>query len=538
MGRDALETPLSASDYSLVARPGLVHSFLSRTADQTTALRVYRDLLVASGTLLDKASPNRYAVKDRLEKTEELMDTFGWEFDLPTTGRLRIDRIPIEIFLRQSKDLQDQAEQVSDKWVGSIMRAPRLRFGEGIPSRSAEQAYAGLRRFGAYSLHEFPREGARFLLVYPKGWKPHAELLRDKLFGGLGNYPGLTGLFGLPLQFDVQIDEFAIEPDGTDTSSGALYKRRLDEWAPARNHDPDLAIILHPRSDRWETDSAYYAGKVFFGRLSIPTQMVTTELVRDDRQLGWSLANIALASFAKLGGRPWVVDARGDDNDLVIGVGRADVRDGAGRRRIFGYAIAVISNGAYLDLSTFTPAPDEGEYRERLTGAIDEALAILGPDNKPDRVVIHLAKRTGRSEIDAVEKALEKAGWQQLPTAYLRIDDSSLFEFMDTRELTYAAPKGLAVRLADRRALVQTEGASNFGPARRPLLVELDNRSRVQPEELGRPRCKYSVSRMPTGAASTLGPSRSLSSTGSSLQSLLAIWPRQAIGIPQRSSRT
>jgi hypothetical protein len=213
--------------------------------------------------------------------------------------------------------------------------------------------------------------------------------------------------------------------------------------------------------------------------------MVTTELIRDERRLGWSLANIALASFAKLGGRPWVVDARGDD-DLVIGIGRADVRDGEGRRRIFGYAVAVISNGAYLDLATFAPASDESQYQERLTEAVAEALDTLGPDNPPTRIVIHLAKRTGKTEINAVEAALKGEHWEGLPTAYLRVDDSSLFEFMDGGQGTYAAPKGLAVQLGERRALVQTEGASNLGPARRPLLLELDRRSRVGPEDLGR----------------------------------------------------
>jgi len=482
---DVLDEPVRALDYSLVARPALVHTYLGRTAGGAKAASVYRALLVASGTLMADGSPNRYAVKERYLETEKLLDAFGREFEMPT-GTGQIADTPIEIFVRASRDLEPPTE-AADQWVGAIMRAPRLRFGEGVPSRAAEQAYAGLRRFGAYSLHEFPRERARVLLAYPRHSQHQAKLLRDKLFGGLGNYPGFERLFGLPSGFTLEIEETVIEPDGSDAGSGDLYKRRLDEWARSRTAVPDLAIVIHPHSDRWVTDSAYYAAKVFFGREGIATQMVTTELLQDDRRLGWSLANIALASFAKLGGRPWVVDARGEDADLVIGIGRANIRDGDGRRRIFGYAIAVISNGAYLDLATFAPAADETEYQERLTEAVKEALETLGPDNPPTRIVVHLAKRTGKAEIDAVEAALKDMQWAaKLPTAYLRIDDSSLFEFMDGQKGTYAAPKGLAVQLGERRSLVQTEESTNLGPARRPLLVELDWRSRVPPDDLGR----------------------------------------------------
>lgn len=483
---ELLEEPLRAEDYSLVARPGLVHSYLARTTGgRAEAANVYRRLLVASGTLLPDGSPNRYAAKERYQSTETLLAQLDRKFDMPT-GQAEIAATPIEIFVRVGQDLE-LPQEAADQWVGSVMHAPRLRFGQGVPSRADDKAWRGLRRFGAFSLHKFPTQSADVLLVYPRDARAEAHTLRDRLFNGFGQYPGFKGLFGLPPKFELKVSEYVIEPDGSDAHSGELYKRRLEEWARSRDAVPDLAVVMHPISDRWETDSAYYAAKVFFGREGVPTQMVTSELATDSARLGWSLANIALATFAKLGGRPWVVDARGEESDLVIGIGRADIRDGAGRRRIFGYAVAVISNGAYLDLATADPASDEGAYQKALTKAVKEALETLGPDNPPSRIVIHLAKRTGKTEIQAVQAALKSEPWAaDLPTAFLRVDDSSLFEFLNGEKGTYAAPKGLTVRLGERRALVQTEEASTLGPARRPLLLELDTRSTVGPEELGR----------------------------------------------------
>lgn len=483
---DVLEEPVRAEDYSLVARPGLVHAYLARTTGgRAEAASVYRRLLSASGTLLPDGSPNRYAAKERYLNTEKLLAELKRRFEMPT-GAAEIAETPIEIFVRVGSD-PELPQEAADQWVGSVMHEPRLRFGQGVPSRADDKAWRGLRRFGAFSLHEFPTQSANVLLVYPRDSRAEAIVLRDRLFKGHGQYPGFKELFGLPPNFEVTLSEHVIDPEGGDDHSGALFKRRLEEWARSRSVEPDLALVMHPISDRWETDSAYYAAKVFFGRLGIPTQMVTSELATDDNRLSWSLANIALATFAKLGGRPWVVDARGEESDLVIGIGRADIRDGAGRRRIFGYAVAVISNGAYLDLATADPASDEGAYQKALTKAVTEALETLGPDNPPSRIVIHLAKRTGTTEIRAVQAALKNEPWAgDLPTAFLRVDDSSLFEFLNGEKGTYAAPKGLTVRLGERRALVQTEEASTLGPARRPLLLELDTRSTVGPEELGR----------------------------------------------------
>ena len=81
--------------------------------------------------------------------------------------------------------------------------------------------------------------------------------------------------------------------------------------------------MLVPHSERWETERPYYEAKASFARLGIPTQMVTAELLQNDRKFGWSVASIALAVFAKLGGIPWVVESPAVDKDLIIGVGRA-----------------------------------------------------------------------------------------------------------------------------------------------------------------------------------------------------------------------
>lgn len=471
---------VEAKDYQLVARPALVFRLLEQTHSHADASAIYTQLLAASGSLRreDRRAPNRYAAKERFNETESLLNDFGREFELQNGTVATIASMPREVFVLHGP--------ATEPWSASIMKTPQLRFDAAIPSRSDSRAYQGLRLYGSYSLKGL-QPSPHILLAYPSAVHQEAERFGEKLLSGSGNYPGFAKLFGLPESQAPSIEHLRL-PAGDNPRDIQRLKLRLDEWAGrTRDREPDLAIVMVPHTDRWDTDTPYYAAKEFFGARGTPSQMVTLELLRDTGRLGWSLANIALAGFAKLGGVPWVVDARGHDADLVIGVGRADVRASDGeRRRTFGYAVAFVANGAYLSTHSFPPASSDGDYEQQLTRAITAALLeSRHSDSSASRIVIHLSKRTGSREVTAAQTALKEARMADLPVAFVRIDDSSLFEFLDGAEPTFAPPKGLTLRLSERRALVQVETATNFGPARRPLLVELDKRSTVTPKDLG-----------------------------------------------------
>jgi hypothetical protein len=477
-GGDPLAVPLA--DYQLVARPSLVYELLLRGGSEADASRVYGELLVASGTLRpeDRRTPNKYAAKERYAETESLLDDFGRSLPMPNGTQAVVADVPREVFVIPPP--------ARDPWSATVMKEPRLRFDAAIPSRSDTRAYQGLRAYGAYSVQGL-EAAPRVLLAYPSAVHREVERFGDKLLSGSGNYPGFTRLFGLPADREPQLERVRL-PSGPEVHDIQRLKLALQAWAgQPRDHEPDLALVVVPRTDRWDTDTPYYVAKEFFASRGIPSQMVTLELLHDTGRLGWSLANIALASFAKLGGTPWVVDARGEDADLVVGIGRSDVQaEGGGRRRMFGYAVAFVANGAYLAIASSPPAADEGDYERRLTTAIVEALSASRPsDLETERVAIHLARRTGEREVRAARAALREADMEQLPVAFLRIDDSSLFELLDGAAPTYAPPKGLTLRLSERRALVQVETVSNLGPARRPLLVELDDRSTIGPDGFG-----------------------------------------------------
>jgi argonaute-like protein implicated in RNA metabolism and viral defense len=283
------------------------------------------------------------------------------------------------------------------------------------------------------------------------------------------------------------ITHHSFQANLTDPESvGAAYRCAVEEWAAApRERAPALAFVVVPRSNRWEVERPYYEAKAALASMGIPSQMVTTELLSDEPRFGWAAANIALASFAKLGGIPWAVEAPAGDSDLIIGVGRQEVGPQGDRTRTFGYAVTFVSNGLYRHTWSMTPAANDEAYVRRLSEAVKGALTddVRDLDEPPKRVIVHLAKKARREEIDAVQQAMVDAG-MTLPVAFLRLDDSALWDLADDRQDTWSAARGTVVRLDDRHALLQTEGVTNTGAPGGPLLIGLDARSTVGPEHL------------------------------------------------------
>lgn len=357
----------------------------------------------------------------------------------------------------------------------------RLRFSPSIASRVGTHAYKGVRQHGPYDNSELSLGDGALLFVFPTAERPLAHRLAESLLKGAGGYPGFEKMFGVAVSTGSALRSLEVETALSDLdAAGARYRAEIAAWnAEPRERMPAAAIVLVPRSEKFETAAPYYEAKAAFANLAIPTQMVTTELVQDNAQLGWSVANIALALFAKLGGIPWAVDAPPGDDDLIIGIGRADV--GPERERFFGYAVTFVNNGIYRQTFSFTPTADEAAYEERLQKAIEAALAA-DADEPPRRLVMHLAKRAGSREIAAAERAMRAAGFR-VPVAFLRLDDSSLHDVADTGEDSFAPPKGLVVKLGPRRALVQTDELSATGAPDGPLLLEMDQRSTVPIEQ-------------------------------------------------------
>jgi hypothetical protein len=400
---------------------------------------------------------------------------------------------------------------------GYRLYAPRLRFHAALTGRLATESYKGLRSYGPFDASRVRLHPGSLLFVFPEREREGARRLWEAVIRGSGTYPGFSRMFRTEIPAKT-VDHLAIKELERDVAKAAItYREGIADWATANGRrDPDLALVLVPHTEHFETLTPYYEAKAAFANLGVPTQMVTSELLSDERQFGWSVANIALASFAKLGGVPWTVEAPAAEHDLIIGVGRRELGSEGQRRRSFGYAVSFVSNGVYRQTWSFTPTADRETYelrlREAVLGALSEDL-----DAPPRRVVIHLAKSTGAREIQAVSDAIAQAG-VSVPVAYLRLDDSSMWDLADISNQKFIG--------SPRRAQWpgSVTAARCCSQRVRPSWVRLTDRcwSRSIAARRWSPRTsmtlspRSSVLRMPTGVGSTHAPSPQHSSTASS----------------------
>lgn len=362
---------------------------------------------------------------------------------------------------------------------------PKLVFDPALTTRGARDAFAGLTRWGPFDNSRFDLDEKSLLFLAPSACRESARDLWRAVINGTGKYKGFEKTFRKNVPGNV--DSHFFDADlGDPVTAAADYRRAIAAWNEGqRTTTPALAFVVVPKSAHWEVERPYYEAKAALASMNIASQMVTTELLDDKPRLGWAAGNIALAAFAKLGGIPWVVEAPADESDIVIGVGRRLLRTDEGREMTFGYAVTFVSNGLYRQTWSMSPAVNKESYLRRLSQAVHAALSdgAADLDKPPRRVVVHLAKRAGGQEIEAVQQALKTAG-MGLPVAFIRLDDSSLWDLAETSRDNYGADPGTVVRLSDRAALLQVEGVSSRGAPRGPLLVELHRSSTVEPDDL------------------------------------------------------
>jgi len=116
------------------------------------------------------------------------------------------------------------------------------------------------------------------------------------------------------------------------TDSVEAYKNAI-EMAIRKKADEggrwDLALVQIRQSFKklMVTENPYYLGKSLFFLHQVPVQDFTMELLeQSDYSLGYSLNNMGLACYAKMGGVPWLLKSSPTlSHELVIGIGSANL---------------------------------------------------------------------------------------------------------------------------------------------------------------------------------------------------------------------
>lgn len=248
----------------------------------------------------------------------------------------------------------------------------------------------------------------------------------------------------------------------------------------------DLAMVQIDESFKQLTgpENPYYGSKAVLLRNHVAVQNVRIETMREpDENLVFTMNQMSLASYAKLGGRPWLLSAQQTvAHELVIGLGshtETSSRFGAGNRHV-GITTVFTSDGGY-HLSERTGVVPFEDYAEALTTALKRTIQrVREEDNWKStdkvRLIFHAFKPLKDLEADAIKAAVEGLALENVTYAFVHIASDHPYVIFDhnqeglpkwAREKKGALgpSRGLHLKLGDYESLVVFAGVSEIKQA-------------------------------------------------------------------------
>lgn len=203
---------------------------------------------------------------------------------------------------------------------------------------------------------------------------------------------GKEHVFGIPIQ-DYSREELAKATTAIKSQAGGALV---------------VPIVLIPwlRNDTEDFSDEYYITKHAFLKAGLPSQFVSTKTIRNKASFKWTVSNIGMAVFAKLGGKPWKVVSEHDDC-LIVGIGQSHrCEEDKTISRYYSYCVLTDSSGLYEDVRVLGKDTDERSYLSRFA---DNLLEIFrGHSQQFSRFAIHTPFKLRHEEMSAIQDAITR----------------------------------------------------------------------------------------------------------------------------------
>jgi hypothetical protein len=361
----------------------------------------------------------------------------------------------------------------------------------------------GLKKNGPFDQRTFSPKRLRIAVVCQGKYEGQVDRFVAKFLDGMPET--LIGKNKVARYGDGLLRRFCLEKPSvaffTAESSTArdylVASRRALAQATEEGFKWDLALVQVEEEFKSYDDglNPYYATKSLFLKRDVPVQSVRLETMgQPDTQLVFSLNHMSLATYAKLGGVPWLLASQQTvAHELVIGVGSHSVsssRIGSGQRFV-GITTVFSSDGSYL-LSDRTAVVPFEDYAEALYKTLKRSIiTVRKQDNWRStdkvRLVFHMFKPPKDTEAEAIKRTVEALDLDNVTFAFVHIAPSHPYLIFDNLQMGmgYRNPKrgvlgperGVHVKLGDRESLVVFSGASELKQATdgmpRPCLLKL-----------------------------------------------------------------
>lgn len=325
-----------------------------------------------------------------------------------------------------------------------------------------ETIATALENQGPFDRDSFKKTNPYVLVITPKHWTGQVEQFLAKWRDGKFKSPYAKGfkdkycLRGCEIRVvDFDLNAKTIGEDYQTACVSALQesKERIRRF--------DLAIVVTTEKHRQlGGNDPYLIAKATLMGAGVPVQAIEIETINTPVE-SWPfiLNNLGLASYAKLGGTPWVLASpkgQGITHEVIVGLGSAVIQHSRlqGKEKYVGIATVFNYDGVYLVSKTSQEATID-DYSEKLETALLNTLTYVSARKgwqARDRVrlIFHTFKPLKNTEIEAVKRLVRNhLARYEVDFAFLEIGNehnSMLYDPSSSGHKTYkGAVRGVQV---------------------------------------------------------------------------------------------
>lgn len=381
---------------------------------------------------------------------------------------------------------------------------PVFRFDYGPGATNSNASY-GLQQHGPYdSLNFSPKKPRVAILCHGSSRDAFTSFLaklRDGIPKASNFRGGMRGKYRLhDLSFDAITDFIEIK-----NYSGAEYERAVTTYLSQTDGDQRADIVFIQTKQEFKAskpcENPYYLAKSQLMMAGIPTQFIKTETIRkEDRFLKYTIDSIALQTYAKLGGVPYVLPAAPNvDREIIIGIGNAVIRSNAysgnEQDRVVGITTFFKADGEYLFGKRCREVPYSDYFEtllKDLRSSLKELITGYGwREGDAVRIVFHVFKPMKKIEAEVVQKLVGEYPQYAITFAFVTITSRHPFILFDqsqngvqrgTNMVGAYTPLRMANWILDEHScLIQLSGVKEMASAYHgfstPILIHIHEKS-------------------------------------------------------------
>lgn len=266
----------------------------------------------------------------------------------------------------------------------------------------SQSQFMGVKNSGPYRLID---ESVRYLFLFSEKTRSLARDVYLGLIGKLfpGQFPGLLNMFKLPINKEL-VDHHVIKV--FDQKSLDDFGNFIDKIKQKQPYTKIILIVVLPKGFKGVEGvfNAYGYMKFLALKHGVYSQVVTEDTFFRKDQLKWSISNIGLQTFCKLGGAPWLVKPA-KSNCLILGIGSAHEKVKDKIKKFVAFTVCLDSSGDFKYIQPLSSSADENEYLESLRSSLEIIIRKELEENYKS-FVLHLPFKIKKSEIDAIKKVV------------------------------------------------------------------------------------------------------------------------------------